>query len=344
MAQRWLSSPLLGSVQASLSIPEIIGIGGGAGRTANTSAGFAESGFEDLVRQWLANLFGSTAGGGVVCCIDNLELLRTSEDARKSLEALRDVLFNAPGLRWIFCGSAGILYGLASTPRLNGVMNAPIEVKDLPHGVAKDVFRSRVAAYEIEEGKGFLPLTPEDFERLFTILHGNIRDSLSLTSDYCLWYFENHGDASGVDGAFDNWLDDNARERLDATARTVKNRAWRLFDDIVTNDGECAPGEHEKYGFNSPQAMRSHLIKLETAGLIQSLRDEDDNRRKTIVVTPVGWLIDYGKKKGLSTLYEEARSEGGDLDDEGDVKGGAPPGASGAPISNSHDAPEAGGS
>ena len=315
IAQRWLTSPLLGSVQASLQIPQIIGVGGGRGQTTNNSQGFAETGFQDLVKQWLSEIFRDTDGGGVVCCIDNLELLRTSDNARQSVEALRDVLFSTTGLRWIFCGSAGIVYSLVSTPRLNGVINSPIEIDDLPNEVARDVFLSRLAAYELEEGNKNLPLSADDFEFLFRILNGNIRDSLSQTSDYCLWFYETNpdGDRSEI---FRDWLNAQARDRLDAVAKLVKARAWRLFDDMVKNGGECAPGEHDKYGLNSPQAMRSHLIKLEASGLIQSLRDEVDNRRKTIVITPMGRMVEYAKSNGLSKLFQEVSTQAESSSDE----------------------------
>jgi hypothetical protein len=317
LAARWISSPLLGSVQASLQIPEIVGIGAGRSQAANTGHGFSDAGFQDLVKQWLMEIFQSTDGGGVVCCIDNLELLRTSENARQALESLRDALFTTTGLRWVFCGSSGIVYGLVSTPRLSGVMNAPIDVKDLPSEVAKDVFLSRIRAYSLEETGACMPLDAADFEFLFHILHGNIRDALSQTNDYCLWFYESQppGNPSEV---FRSWLNSQARERLDATAKIVKPRAWTLFDAIVASQGECAPGDYEAYRLKTAQAMRAHLVKLEAVGLLQSIRDEDDNRRKTIVVTPMGWLVDYGRKNKLSRVYELVRNSP-DVDEDNDI-------------------------
>ena len=64
--------------------------------------------------------------------------------------------------------------------------------------------------------------------------------------------------------------------------------------------------------------MRAHLVKLEAAGLLQSIRDEDDNRRKTIVVTPMGWLVDYGRKNNLSRVYESVRNSP-DVDEDNDI-------------------------
>jgi DNA-binding MarR family transcriptional regulator len=47
------------------------------------------------------------------------------------------------------------------------------------------------------------------------------------------------------------------------------------------------------------------VLKLEEANLIQSLRDEDDNRRKTILVTPYGWMVHYARSRGLDGLFAD---------------------------------------
>ena len=39
--------------------------------------------------------------------------------------------------------------------------------------------------------------------------------------------------------------------------------------------------------------MRPHVRALEEANLVHSLIDETDHRRKTISVTPRGWLVQY---------------------------------------------------
>lgn len=39
--------------------------------------------------------------------------------------------------------------------------------------------------------------------------------------------------------------------------------------------------------------MRPHVKDLEDAGLLVSTQDEGDKRRKTIQITPKGWLVNY---------------------------------------------------
>ena len=68
---------------------------------------------------------------------------------------------------------------------------------------------------------------------------------------------------------------------------------WRLFDAIAEVGGSIAPGDHEDFGFNTPQAMRFHLTRLEQANLIDSTIDESDQRRRTIAITSTGWLVRY---------------------------------------------------
>src|SRR5687768_16370330 len=73
----WLNSPTVltgGSASA-------FGFGGGASSVINTSTGFGQAGFISFVRRELERTFPSSSAGGVVCVLDNLELLRTSDEA-----------------------------------------------------------------------------------------------------------------------------------------------------------------------------------------------------------------------------------------------------------------------
>ena len=40
-------------------------------------------------------------------------------------------------------------------------------------------------------------------------------------------------------------------------------------------------------------ALRPQIKSLEDGQLVQSSKDDNDKRRKTIVVTPRGWLVNY---------------------------------------------------
>jgi len=94
----WLNSPIVehlnkqGSVGLSIGVPGIISVSGkgdfNTTRQVNQSVGFAQSGFDSMIRQWLDQIFAVQGNGGVVCIIDNIELLETGATARRMLEAL----------------------------------------------------------------------------------------------------------------------------------------------------------------------------------------------------------------------------------------------------------------
>ena len=119
---------------------QVAGFGGqlGIGSEPNTSEGLSSSGFQQTVRKLLRTCFPRGAGG-IVCVLDNLELLETPGVARKVLDELRDKVFNIPQVRWVLSGSRGIVSS-ARTERLSGMMRTPIVIKPL-----EDKSRSRIS-------------------------------------------------------------------------------------------------------------------------------------------------------------------------------------------------------
>ena len=132
----WLNSPIVEHVSNALGMGASIGIpghasanaaiGGSTNKQLNTGAAFNDQGFEQLVRTWLNQIFLEQGNGGVVCVIDNLELLESGAQARRTLEVLRDRLFSVSGLRWVFCGANGVIYSLAASERLASFLNTPV--------------------------------------------------------------------------------------------------------------------------------------------------------------------------------------------------------------------------
>jgi hypothetical protein len=301
----WLTSPVLQTIRGSLSIYGVGGVGIGSGISANTSTGFSRAGFNDLIRTWLAEIFPNSEGGSIICTIDNLELLRESEAARTSLEALRDEILNMQGLRWIICGSTGIVRTLASTPRLHGYLHAPIEIGDIDHNISGSILRSRAEAYRIRDD-AYLPLTPSDFASLYSVLKGNIRDSLSEADNFCNWVADEgveYIDEKARHEQFNVWLHRECSERLSAAESVMSARPWQLFDDIINSGGQCSPGAFKDFGFETPQAMRFQVLTLEAANLVKSVRNEEDNRRKTILVTSSGWMVEFAKQNSPGPLF-----------------------------------------
>ncbi|MBY0587919.1 MarR family transcriptional regulator [bacterium] len=289
---RWLNSPQLTSYQGGVWVLS-------AGRTTetNTGEGFTRSGFRKSVVNWLAELFPTPRDGGVVCTIDNLELLQTSEAARRQLEVLRDELLTLRGLRWVLCGALGIVLGVVSSPRLEGLLHTPVSVTGVDDQYVDDIFESRLSAFAISDP--YLPITAHDFRRLYGILAKNLRSLLGHADDYCQWIVGRgrpEADEEKSD-TFHRWLTEMSEQALLAAQSQLRPRAWEVFDDGVGRGGTFSPSDYEEFGFNSIPAFRPAVRDLESAGLLVSTQDEGDKRRKTIQVTPKGWLVNYARRQ-----------------------------------------------
>ncbi|MDI3292061.1 winged helix DNA-binding protein [Polyangium sp. 15x6] len=299
---RWLNSPILGTLAGSVGV-SIAGFGGSLGgskpESANTGEGFRTTGIQKLVKDWLAEIFAEPNSGGVVCVLDNLELLQTSESAREQLEVLRDEILTLPGLRWVLCGALGIVHGVASSPRLEGTLYDPIDLSGIPDSLAREVLISRVEAFGVIDSP-YLPLEAEHFSELYHLMRGNLRAALSHADEYSQSIADAgaHPDTpQAKSAAFAAWLDSQTQKYNDAAASQLGPTAWGVFDQAIKVGGGFSPSSFADFGFKSIAALRPHVRDLEQAGLLVSTRDDGDRRRKTVRVTPKGWFVNRARTR-----------------------------------------------
>jgi len=298
------------SIDAWLNSPQLLSFqGGGWGfqvgyqAEMNTSTGFERSGFRKAVSSLLEDIFKNVGAGGVICVIDNLELLQSSEIARQQLEQLRDELLTMTGLRWVLCGALGIVYGVVASPRLEGYLHKPIEIGEISKSHAADILRGRISAFSKHGSSAYLPLRAEDFANLYETLRGNLRSVLSYADDFCQWISDRTapiGDAQR-ESMFKQWLAEQANAAHDAVRQELRPRALDAFNNAVSIGGVFSPSDYESFGFNSIQAFRPSIRDLEAVGVLVSTQDDGDKRRKTIQITPKGWLVDLHLRTAAST-------------------------------------------
>lgn len=282
--EAWLETPL--SFNGSVNLGPV-GLGGG--KTPNQSAGFDLHGFFALVDKLLRAAF--TEEGGIICILDNLEILNTSQIARQRLESLRDDLLSKHGIKWVVCGARGIVRSVASSQRLQGRLQEPIDIKPLTKGAIKDLVRARVIEFRSRED-AVPPVGSASFNHVFAVLNENLRDSLKFAGDFSLWLDESEYYGKGeeeLDEYFAIWLAEQSEAYMKSL--NVPPRAWTLFDDICERGGSISPSDYEEFGFNSSQNMRGQVQKLEQADLVVSELEDTDHRRKTISVVAKGWLL-----------------------------------------------------
>ena len=289
---RWLNNPELKTYQGGLQAL-VAGVTFGSQASQNAGVGFEKSGLPKLVVDALAKLFPDENDGGVVCCIDNLELLQTYEEAKRRIEELRDELFSIRGLRWVLCGALGITYAFATSTRLDGYLHRPIVVAEIDPSKSSDILESRRSAYS--RGADtilYLPITIEGFNTLYTVLHGNLRSVLSYIDNYCQHISDTSEpkDDAEKNTRFEEWLMDESTRARESTESVLTKKTTLIFR-AACEMGEFAPSDFGRFGLDTPQALRNYLKSLESVDVIVSIRDETDKRRKRIQVTAKGWFL-----------------------------------------------------
>lgn len=291
---KWLNKTHIDTFQATF-----MSVGFGKSTETNTSRGFERSGFRAKIRNWLEEIFPYGINGGVVCIIDNLEILETSSKAKKSIEELRDLLFNFPGIRWVLCGALGIVKSLAATPRLEGLLHDPIDIYGIEQQHAAEIFNTRIKASQQREDY-YMPLTSDSFEVLFDVLNQNIRNTLAECDEFCMYVYDYAIRLETKDekeSEFIKWLNNKSSSNYDAVKNQLKARALKLFEAIIEHGDSFSPSDYSTFGFKSMQNLRPHIKDLEDVGVIQSSKDETDNRRKSIQMTSKGYFVGYAMKK-----------------------------------------------
>ncbi|GAW47747.1 MULTISPECIES: FtsK/SpoIIIE domain-containing protein [unclassified Nocardioides] len=285
----WLSAPTTltsGSATA-------LGFGGGGARALNTTTAFGESGFVALVRQALVTLFPSTASGGVICILDNLELSGSADAARSALEALRSTLFEVPAIRWVFIGSRGVASGLRSR-RLSGFIDQPVRLEPLTVEESVESIRRRLDYWGTTNAHP--PVQPEDFRYLYRTLGLNLRDSLNVAQQFAQFYF---GEFIGTDVAtptdeerplyFQAWLGERADEVL-AEAPPEDSESWLVFDQVRDGGGTLG------VAFDDLQTRR-HMQSLVQANLLVEEPDPESTDWTMLTITANGWLAAFARAR-----------------------------------------------
>jgi hypothetical protein len=323
----WLHDPMITQVNEALGASFTVGVpgivsasvngSGGSATTTNTSPGFTKDGIEALVRTWLNAIFTVQGSGGVICVIDNLELLESGPNAKRMLELLRDRLFNINGIRWVFCGANGVILSLAASERLGSFLNTPIiDVKNIRIEFIQPLIEARLNEYAVslEEAKSNLPILLEDITQLYKILNFNLRDLLAYVDEYCEHQFNiGKGKISDLQKAkrFSKWLQTRSVDTYRELQSRIANDAWIVLDIAMGPEckGTFGVGDYQTFSSNSKQHMTKTsfgkwLKSLEKLQLISKYSDdtmggfqeEDEGfKRDVFTVTAKGALVHYAR-------------------------------------------------
>ncbi|MBR7745908.1 nSTAND1 domain-containing NTPase [Undibacterium baiyunense] len=325
-----LSDPILSMQSGDLNSSFAVGVPGiasfnmggrgGLSESVNNSAGFNSVGFEFAAKNLLEKIFTSI-GGGVVCVIDNIELLETATKARKTLELLRDRLLTTKGLRWVFCGANGVIHSLAASPRLSAFLNTPVlDLQAVRKVDLKDVIEARIEEYSIRPEETFdkLPFGLVQIEWLYDVLNYNLRDLLSHLEQYCEYVSTsrvvvNH---QMKDILFKRWVRSFGEFNYKDISKQISKNAWLVLDAAMSDDfrGTFNAGQFDLFNRNSkipvtPETFRKWLRDLKRCDIItQSIPNDleqdsqDELELETYSVTSKGALVFYYRLQEQQTL------------------------------------------
>ena len=131
------------------------------------------------------------------------------------------------------------------------------------------------------------------------MLNQNLRAVLNHADDFCMWVSD-QGQQPNSDedkhNVFEKWFTEQCQKVYKAADQNLTPRGWSVFDKAIELGGTFAPNDYTKFKCNSMTALRPWVKNLEDVQLVKSWKDDKDQRRKSIVVTPRGRLAAYYRK------------------------------------------------
>lgn len=274
-------------------------LSGGYGEEGNTGEGYTKSGFPTAIRNLLASAFRDQRGG-IICILDNLELVETVGSARAALDYLRDRVFNLPNVRWVLCGSRGIV-SRARTERLSGVFHAPMKLEPLEDATTVEAIHRRIEVYGDEDSQP--PVTPNGFAFLYSALNSNLREALSTSQQFAQWVHQQYvitrkgiPDADELDKLLEVWLFQRAETAYE-DASNVQPRNWRFFSDLCEAGGRANASAWLDFDFSTQQQYGSAVTQLAAVNLVVRETDPDDGSKKVFAVTALGRLVYFFRSR-----------------------------------------------
>lgn len=289
LLEDFISNPMIKSL--SVGIAQLGG--GGVTNAPNTSQAFERNGFRSLVRGYLRKIFRDSEAGAVICVLDNLEILGTSENAKRVFETLRDSIFNIPGIRWVCSGAQGVIRGLWRSGRMNGYFCKPILVGEIQQENAHFLYEKRVDAYKVNDNAS-LPITISQFQSLFDIFRGNTRFTLTDASVFCNWCFEQYDAIDEIpDDAFDRWLGDELNNMY-GDVYPYLSKSEKAFFEKALQWELIVSSEFLDFGLSSERELIEAAEKFVRLDLLYlNKEDKGTSSSEVYEISPAAYKFQY---------------------------------------------------
>ncbi len=243
--------------------------------------GFEERGIYDHINELLDSFFPGDKGG-IVCVLENSELMETSLNVLDMIERLRDSVFVTNGIRWVLTGSEEIFSHVYGSQRLSRHMGDPIEIPALTIPEAIEAFTRRIDLQQNPDRVNELPITSSEFGKLYSKLGRNLGVTFTWADNFCHWSFSQAHDSQLFGGSFEEWYEQKYQEVCEKLVG-MSDDEIRILDLIGRNKG-IVPDVR----LSSDRDAVEHLVRkrLVAKSRVASLRNE-----LGLILTPRAWLL-----------------------------------------------------
>ncbi|MFT3876741.1 MAG: ATP-binding protein [Propioniciclava sp.] len=249
--------------------------------------------FQSVVRSWLSRAFPSNLGGGFICVLDNLELVRTSARARQVLEEMRDDALALPGVRWVLCGAKGVVEHGTSSSRLEGRLATPMKLRPLGMEKMPLLINRRISVFR-RSTDAIAPVQEEGFSFLYKRLGHNLRAALNYAENFSVEMLVRNqvfADREKMFKLLKVWVGGQAREKIDVLSGHVSEGHWAILREAKRLEPErIYANMYLSFGFATAAKFRQYLRDLEAAALVTRASHEGDQRYNAYTITPKGAL------------------------------------------------------
>ncbi|MFJ4078645.1 hypothetical protein ACIP2Z_06810 [Streptomyces iakyrus] len=270
----------------------ILGFGGNFFRSSspNTSDLFTEAGVPLFVDKCLSQCFPDHATGGVICILDNLEMLEKSPEHKVMLESLRDTVFGQEGLHWVMCGTDHVIRTVVSTPMLQGRLAEPISLQPISDDYIGELVARRINFYSDGRRSPNPPVGDEEFRHIYEQTGRHLRQALKAAEDFTRDCGDAilHGNGESRIKILDRWLREQATRYYNSASARVTSRAWQVFAQLAQSGGRCTYSQYKEFNLRTAGAMRDQIQILKNAGLVEI---ETIQNRHSASITSKGWWV-----------------------------------------------------
>jgi hypothetical protein len=229
---------------------------------------------------------------GVLGIIDNLEVVESHQRVRAVLEGARDDLLSLPSTRWFLLGTPGVIRGVISSPRLQGYLAEPLQVKPLEAAEASEALELRYGAFA-SRPDSIRPISAESFSWLYTLLGSDLRSVMGIAADFVSDVGSDelaNANDSGRRDQLERWVMRAGEASHEASIGRIPQMAWTVLDRVGFLAGDGDPRIPAQLGVEDPMVLNSLIEALLERKLIVLIEDSGDPGHQLIRLSRQGNL------------------------------------------------------